>query len=316
MPTLDQRIEQETAKIKADSYQSVASLGGWAGGGRTFWSLSVLGAAIGLAIGLIAPFFPLLAGVSSLAIAAKAIPVSMAIFGATGMLTGFSGGLMLGRITGASAAVAQEQEKRLKEWTARQILNQNPQAEILPDAPDALKPAKSFWQRTKDTYRTYVNPRIGLTFATIGALGGLLMAAAFIATSGGAGFAVMPALGALTGLPAETFLMGNAAFNAGALVAYTTGVMATFGALFTVNLPKIASNMSHFFGELLGGKIIGREWAPKEPQKLRSPTQMNYDQSASIVDGSGKQPSRSFDSFQDLLATRAANNPAETLAKR
>src|SRR5689334_319829 len=118
MPTLDQRIQEETAKVKAESYQKVASMGGWAGGARTLWALCVVAGTIGAAIGLVAPFFPLLAlGFTSAAVttAVSAIPASMAIFAATGISMGFAGGLMLGRVSGVSAAVAQEQEKRMKE---------------------------------------------------------------------------------------------------------------------------------------------------------------------------------------------------------
>ena len=58
---LEKRIEEETAKIKVDSYQSVSSLGGWSGGGRTLWAISAIGIVAGAMIGVIAPFFPMIA---------------------------------------------------------------------------------------------------------------------------------------------------------------------------------------------------------------------------------------------------------------
>jgi hypothetical protein len=289
---IEQRIKEETAKVKVDSYQKVASMGGWSGGGRTLWAVAALGAICGAAIGLVAPFFPLMAiGFSTLP-AASTILASTAAFAATGMLTGFSGGLVLGRISGASSAVAQEQEKRLKQWMVRQKIGQNPESEIVPDATTETAP-KSFLQRVKDAYRTYVNPKVGLTMAALGAAGGLLMGAAFLATmpaSLGAAsgvFAVTPVasmMATLTGLTAPGALTG------GAIVAYSTGVMAAFGALFSFNLPKVASNMSHFFGELISGKYYGREWGPKEQGMLRSPAQASFNQDVSITaNGNGKK---------------------------
>jgi len=312
MPTLDQRIEQETAKVKADSYQTVASLGGWRGGARTFFAFSIVAGAMGAVMGLVAPFFPLLAlgfTATGIATAVGAIPASMAVFAATGMSLGFAGGLMLGRISGVGATVAEEQEKRLKEWMVRQKIAENPNAEILPDTQPIPEPQKSLGQRIKDTYRTYFNPRVGLILAAICAVAGLVMSAAFIATSGGVGAVIAAPLATMTGLSAETFAVGSTAFNAGALVAYTTGVMATMGALFTVNIPKIASHMTHFFGELLSGKPLGREWKPKESAKTISATSQNErlaDEAVAKTRFAEKE--RQAASYQDL----AKANPAST----
>lgn len=295
--------QEEDIKITADSYQRVASIGGWGGGGRTLWAISALGGALGAAIGLAAPFFPLLVvGTAGLPAAMSALGASVATFTAAGISTGFAGGLMLGRISGAAASVAQEQEKRLKEWTARQMLHQNPNAEIIPDPPPEKDPPKPFLQRMSDSYHTYFNPRVGLTMALIGAVGGLVMAAAFIATGGASG-ALMPALGVISGLGAETFAAGNIAANAGVISAYFAGVMASFGALWSFNIPQIASSMTHFFGELISGKPLGREWGPKTPEKLRSPTQAYYNQDVTISDGQVAKPRpRTFASFQDLVS--------------
>jgi hypothetical protein len=295
MPTLDQRIEEETAKIKVDSYQKTASIGGWAGGGRTLWAISVVGAVMGAAIGLVAPLFPVIVGAAWPVL--TTIGTSVAAFAATGISLGFGGGLVLGRISGAAAAVGEEQEKRMKEWMVRQKLADNPQAEILPDAPKAEEPKKPFWQRFKDTYHTYVNPRVGLRFAAIGAIGGLIMGAAFIATGGVAGFAVMPALEALTGLSAS-------ALTHGAILAYSAGVVASFGALWSFNFPKITSNLTHFFGELVNGKYGGREWGPQQEKTPEMAKEKSPEREIAVnseVTQSGNTAQRSFLSYKELV---------------
>ncbi|MFO0390198.1 MAG: hypothetical protein ACK502_10860 [Alphaproteobacteria bacterium] len=257
--TLQKRLAEETVKINVDSYQKTASLGGWAGGGRTLWAVSAVGAAMGAVVGAVAPVFPVIVGASTMATAVAALPASLAVFAATGMGMGFTGGLVLGRITGSNAAVAEEQERRMKVWTAKQLLAQSPDAKIVADEPkEKTKDTRSFWQKVKDNYHTYVNPRTGALFAVIGAVGGLIMAAAFAATGGATG-AVIPAMTAVTGLTAE-------ALTPTVMTAYTVGVMATFGALFSFNLPKVTSDATEFVGKLLSGKPLGREWGPKQPE--------------------------------------------------
>lgn len=299
----EQNIAEKIAAIKADSYQKVASLGGWSGGGRTLWAVSAFAMVIGAAIGLAAPFFPLIVGASSLATAVSAIPASVAAFAATGLSSGFAGGVMLGRISGVAAAVAEEQEKRLKTWTARQLLHQNPQAEILPDPAREQPSSMPLGQRLREGWRTYFNPRVGLLFTALGVIGGLVMGAAAVSTGAGA-FAIMPALEALTGL--ET-----AALTAPVIMAYTAGVSGAIGALWHFNVPKIASAITAFTGYLISGKPLGREWGPKR-EKLHSPTQAYYNQDVTIADGiireatAGQAPKPNYASFQELIARQTA----------
>lgn len=273
---VNQRIAEETSKIKVGSYQRTASLGGWAGGGRTLWAISTVGVLLGGAIGAVAPFFPVLVGASELATAAAAVPASLAVFSATGLSMGFGGGLMLGRVSGTAAAVAEENERRMKEWTVRQILKDNPDAKIVSDEPKASPTRKSLGQRLKDTYRTYFNPKVGLAMTAIGILGGAVLAAGFL-YSGGALSAIMPALGTLTGLGAameagaitEAFQAGVMTQGLKAFMAYTVGVGAAFGALWNINLPRITSNVTHMYGELISGRALGREWKP-QPEKSQA----------------------------------------------
>lgn len=296
---LKQRIDEESSKIKVGSYQKIASVGGWAGGGRTLWAVAAIGAAAGAAIGVIAPFFPLLVGASSVATAIGAIGASVATFAAVGLGMGFSGGLVLGRISGVGASVAEEQEKRMKHWTTKQIINANPEAKIVEDEHDVkrVKAYKPFWQKGKDTYDTYVNPRVGLAFAAAGAVGGLIMAAAYVSTGGLAG-AIMPALGAITGL-------GEAALGSFPVIAaYTAGITASFGALFSLNLPKIVSDLTEFTGKIVSGEKLGREWGPKQ-QKQQAPGEapdllQTRDDPETLPEPAQKKPQRKT-SYRDRL---------------
>ena len=309
---LDQRMAEETANIKVDSYQKVASLGGWSGGGRTLWAIGAVAAIAGAGIGLVAPFFPLIVGASTLATAVAAIPASVAAFAAIGLSMGFGGGLMLGRVSGAAAAVAEENERRMKEWTTRQMLQQNPDAHIIPDAPPEPTPKKPFWQRVKDNYHTYFNPRVGLTMTAIGAIGGLVMGAAFIATGGAAG-AIMPVMGILTGL-------GEAGMTAPVILAYSAGVAGGIGALFCFNFPKITSHITHFFGELLSGRPLGREWGPQEKHKAPAlAASVSHEEiAARDVNAEGKftKNASRAGSFQELIANQAAAQSGDMLIKR
>jgi hypothetical protein len=290
---LENRIDDETAKIKVDSYQKVASLGGWSGGGRTLWAIAAVGIVAGAMMGAVAPFFPMIALGGTALPSLTTIGTSIAAFAAAGLSFGFGGGLVLGRISGTAASVAQEQEERMKEWTVRQMLAQNPNAHIVPDEPQEKSPPKSSRQRASDWYHTYFNPRIGLTFAAIGAIGGLIMGAAFIATDGAIG-SIMPALETLTGV-------AGIATKTGAILAYSAGVCASIGALWTFNMSKITSEVTGFFGRLMGGKIIGREWGPKK-EMLKEPAQSYTGETQLPAAGV-----RKFESFQDLVAQQAAN---------
>lgn len=308
-PEIEARIAQESAKIKVDSYQKTASLGGWSAGGRTLWAISTVGAITGAAIGLIAPFFPMVALGAAALPAAATIATSIAAFAATGLVMGLHGGLMLGRVSGAAASVAEESEKRAKEWTTRQIISQNPSAEILPDAPKETPAPKPFAARLRDKYYTYINPRIGLVMAGIGLLGGLILGAAFCATGGAAGV-IMPALGALTnaGLGTAAVTAGQAITGAAAaaIMTYSAGVGAAFGAIWSFNFPKITSEVTEFYGKLINGKIIGREWKPPEEAPAQA-TQVALDIEQSAP--------RSFADFRSLVAQQQAQRANDLPAR-
>lgn len=145
------------------------------------------------------------------------------------------------------------------------------------------------------------------------------MAAAFIYT-GGAVNALAPALGAISGLGVEAFTGTAIAANAGAITAYFAGAMTSFGALFAINVPKLASEASEFMGEVLGGRKFGRQWMTPEDQarqaELKAASQIKPVSSPSIRFSVSEEPMRN--SFQELVAkSRAvAAEAGELIAKR
>lgn len=306
-PEINARIAEESAKLKVNSYQKVASLGGWGASGRTLWAISTIGAVTGAVMGVIAPFFPMIVlGAAALPTLAV-IGTSIAAFAATGLVMGLQGGLMLGRVSGSAAAVAEESERRAKEWTVRQMVSQNPHAEIVPDAPKAAPAKKPFWQRMRDKYYTYCNPKIGLIMAGIGLAGGLILGAAFVATGGAAGV-IMPALGALTSMGlAEGAGAAGIAAAAPAILAYSAGVGALFGAIWNFNFPKITSEVTEFYGKLINGDIVGRRWEPP-----KSKTQSTAPEMAQAPEAPA---SRSFADFRSLIAKQEADRANDLLAR-
>lgn len=294
---VEQRIKQETAKVKADSYQKIASIGGWMGGGRTLWAISTVGAVIGAAIGVLAPFFPMIALGAAALPSLATIGSSVAIFAATGMLTGFSGGLVLGRISGAGAAIAQEQEKRLKDFMVRQRIANNPSATIAQEPENAPETKKSLWQKISDGYHTYVNPRVGLAMAAIGAVGGLILSAALLASGGMGAFAVvLPSLETMTGIAGASALPA-------VVTSYTTGVMAAFGATFAFNIPKITSDVTQFYGRLIGGDIVGRKWEPPQDATKSNPVELNIEEKTTAKSRFVERQKKSG-SFLDMAVKR------------
>lgn len=328
---VQKRLSEETVKIKVDSYQKTASIGGWSGGGRGLWGVATVALGCGALVGLVVPFVPVIITASTLglgaaiAAAASAVPTSVATFAASGLVTGLGGGLMLGRISGTAGAVAEEQERRLKSWTVEQILKENPSAKIEHEKPNIQAPEakKSLWQKLKDSYYTYFNPKIGLMFAALGAVGALVIGTAMLST-GNAGGTVMPiaAFEALTGIKGAVVAGALTETAKTAFISYTAGIGAAFGGLWTFNLPKITSNVTHFYGDLIGGKIVGREWAP--PQQEKSPV---YSQDkeiaapalAEIQNPQAEKPAltvRQFASYAEMLASKQAESSAEMASKR
>lgn len=271
MPELAEDNVSYVPEQEVKSYQKVASLGGWAGGGRTLWAIAAVGLIAGAAIGIVAPFFPALMGVTgaSFALAMDVVPKSMAVFGTMGMGMGFSGGLVLGRISGAAAAVGEEQERRMKSWTAAQLKQIDGKYVPVPEPElDTKEPVKTTQQKLTDSYYEYVNPKIGIIMAGVGAAGGLVLSAASYATGGVVG-GILPeglTIAAMTGAPA----------TAAATTAYLTGITAAFGSLWALNFPKITSNVTEFTGQLVGGNIIGREWKPKSEISPEHQLQQNF----------------------------------------
>jgi hypothetical protein len=334
---LEQRIAEEKAKIKVDTYQDVSYEGSFRGGGRGLWSGSFLGLATGAIIGLVAPFFPLIVGASTLAAAVAAIPASLAVFSAIGISMGFAGGGLVGRTAGGVASVAKEQETRLKGWTIEQILKANPDAKIEHQKdPVKEKIDMPLTKRAGAAWRKYFNLRTALFFTAVGIIGGLIMGAAFLVTDGAAAFAMAPALGTITGLGAATFTSHAALYAAApAVLAYSAGVAGMFGLLgFGTNYPRIGTKLQTITGHFLSGKYLGREFDddPKEhTTKLGVrdhtvaqailPSSRDEALADQIIAASQRKPqmiSRRFDSFREMVISgkNAAVEAGEALIKR
>jgi hypothetical protein len=353
MPTdqelLEQRIAEEKAKIRVDTYQDVAYEGSFRGGGRGLWSGSLLGGVTGAIIGAVAPFIPIAVGLlvpsvaavvtaaGGLAAVTAALPASIAIFAAMGISMGFAAGAMTGRAAGSVGAVAKEQEARIKGWTIEQILKANPDAKIEHEKdPVKEKTPKSLGERVATGWRKYFNLRTGAFFTVAGIIGGLVIGAAFVASGGAAAFAMAPALGAITGLGAATFTT-SAAISAAApaIIAYSAGVAGMFGLLgFGTNYPKIGTELQTLTGNFLSGKYLGREFGEdpkKRTTKLAVPDrtvaqallpQTNDELLADQIIASAQQKPhvtmRRFDSFREMVISgkNAAVEAGEALIKR
>ncbi len=242
---VQQRSSDEKSKIEVASYHDVAFEGTWRARSRGMWGVGALGLLAGAAIGALAPLFPVVVGATSLATAASLIPQTMAIFSATGIGMGVAAGTMVGSSSGAVGAVAKEQEKRLREAGIETPPGNDAQAQA--------NEGKGFFTRFKEALGSLkINPKVMITFAALGAVAGVVMATAFLATGGAA---AVPALGSL---------LGSAATSAPAVTAYFAGVMASFGALFGMNLPTVATQMTNVMGDTLGGKTINAPWTDKQ----------------------------------------------------
>src|SRR5579884_4024343 len=101
--------------IKVKPYGDQAFEAAWISRSTGLWGTAAVGLATGAAMGLLAPFFPVLAGQQTLSGAAQLIPTSVAIFGATGMAVGFGAGALVGNTAGAAASIAEEHERRERE---------------------------------------------------------------------------------------------------------------------------------------------------------------------------------------------------------
>ncbi len=182
----------------------------------------------------------------------------MAVFGATGMTTGFAVGGLIGTSAGAVNSVAKEIETRnlKREQEVGKAL------EVSMPSPALEKP-----EQNNDRY---FNFKVGALFSGLGAIAGAVLAAGFFAPSIVAG-SVVAATSSIA--PALDVVLGSAlASNTAAVTAYSVGVMSMFGALFGVNFPKITTEAQDFAGRLLSGELLGTDWkkSPESGKQLQN----------------------------------------------
>lgn len=284
----------ESKQIEVESYSNIAFDGAWKSRSRAIWGIAFLGLLAGAAVGLAAPFFPVIAGVAE-GVSIVTAMNSMAVFGATGMATGLLAGGLVGSSAGAASSVAKEMElrERLHEQEVGKALGVN-------------IPANSY-KKPAEPEQNMLNPKVGLLFATLGAVAGKIMAVGFLATStaGAGGTVVSSALGSAA-IPALEVILGGAAATPLAVTACFVGVMACFGAMFGVNFPKIGGYLQDFAGKLLSGEKIGASWE-KEPQ---------LEQQISMQPTLAKQPKANTIDFSPYHDSELPSNHAEKYAKK
>jgi len=272
-------------------YRNLVFEKAWSGRSAGLWGTSAVGLFFGGLVGMVAPFFPMAAGMA--APAGSAILNSMSIFGAFGMAAGFSTGVAVGIAAGSTSGMAEEQEKReLEKMRALGVSLPALDAKVAEQTVE--KPdTRSGWQKFKDGFDTYINFRVGAVMTAIGAVGGAVMAAAYIALGG------LDTSGAGAAVPGMGLLLGDvAAKSAPAVYTYFAGVMGVcFGGLWTFNFPRITTQMQEFAGGLTGGSLLGTQWGPA-PEKSVEP------EIAATPEPACGCKHKKFASFQDMLAKR------------
>jgi hypothetical protein len=234
---------------------------------------------------------------------------SVAVFAAVGMSAGFAMGATIGNASGGSAAVAREQEERLREVVSGRA------PELAQGVvPPPVTPVARLKQGLKEWSKNSFNPKVAALFATLGVGGGLVMAAAFIAEP------VAPAMPALGMLLGKTLTTASVAANATAIATYFAGVMGLFGAIFGLNLPKLGTELTHFTGDLLSGEALGTSFGSK-PQRVPQPS---VAPEAAVAtqridppqEGHSHVILRKYESYQELLSHQAVAVSGDAVAKR
>lgn len=268
----------ETTTTANKPYRKIAFESTWSGRGRGLWAGAMAGIAAGAAVGLAAPFFPVIAGME-LAAAIGIVAESTAIFSATGLGIGSLVGAAVGAPASATSAIIKEHEAR-----TAQISND---PELTPEQQQALNVAES--EAIKNELASgkkdkYVNLKVGIMFAGLGMIGGLIMAAGF-----------MLAPGALPPIPGLDMVLTAAqgADKVAITSAYFMGVMGSFGALWSCNFPKIVGNMEGFVGRLMSGELLGTSWektlAPALSQALNPEPELAHESFGQQTEQHGKK---------------------------
>jgi len=244
--TIQNRIAEEQSKINVPSYQDVTLDGAWKRRSNTMFAIGGIGLVTGAVIGLTAPLAAIAGGaVMTGALVAK----SVAIFSAIGMSAGWGLGSIVGPSAGATAAAMKEFERRTLAREVEEKIRENPDAKV------TLHETPAPQREESDGLTTYFNWRTSLLFAAVGAAAGLVFAGALVATGAVAAAGAEAGIAAFA-MPAMKMLLGAAASSVPAVIAYSVGVGASFGAVFGINYPRIVRKLSGVTGDMLSGKAI------------------------------------------------------------
>jgi len=303
--TINKRIAEEQAKIVVPSYQDVTFDGAFKRRTNSMFGLAVLGLVTGAAIGLAAPAAAVIGGA---AMTGALVAKSAMIFSAIGMSAGWGMGALVGPSAGAAASAMKEYERRTLAREVEEKIRENPEASV------TLAPHPAVQPESSGGIRDYINPRAAMAFAIIGAVAGLVFAGALVASGAlAAGTEAAPAITAYA-MPAMKMLLGSAATSVSAVVAYSVGVGASFGAIFGVNYPKLSRATSDFFGDMLSGKAVDSPWPPG----ANLPTQQPVLAPVVEVEKPAEKPSKLFAPAvlkKEDYATLVKSAPAELLQR-
>lgn len=236
--------------------------GGWKGRSRGGWGAMYLGLFTGLVIGCAIAFLPvLIMGVSASVISGSFILGAMAVCGAAGAIQGQRMGTEVGVSAGAASSAAKEILKEMRSMEARMTsaVTGKPVAELPSgSSTEAASYSDQVTQPEVSTAGKYINLKVGLSFAALGAIAGAILAFG-------------PASIAAVGLMKAVWFVGGATIafpTATQAVALTASIGSLLGLNFGINVPVISNKFSNFFGELLAGRIFQHKQTPSPAKNV------------------------------------------------
>lgn len=206
----------------------------------------------------------------------------------------------MGLASGAASSTAKQHQK----WEQERERAQGIDVPAVEQQSERVADTRSGWQKFKDGFNTYINPKVGLFFTAVGLAAGALMASAYIHLGG------LATSGANAAVPGMGLLLGGAAHNATAVTAYFVGVMGSFGALWNFNFPRIVNQAQHIAGALTSGRAFGTQWGPEPAKTVEATRSQETSPGMAPQEAPCGCKHKRFDSFQDMLAHRAQS--AET----
>ena len=305
--------QTKTDTIKVEPYDDAAWVGSWKQRASGLWAAGGVGLLFGAAIGLVAPFFPVVVGAYSAATAVGMIGTSVATFASLGVVSGAVAGGMVGASSGGAAAAAAEQERREKSRELKTGIDFPAPDKVVEPEPKGIGAKLA----------SYVNVRSGLIFTALGMVVGGVFAAAAILPGSAVGLTGAIANVGMGSIVAAGTATGHAALAA---AAYCVGVMGSFGALFGFRFAHMTNDARKVTATWLSTKFSDEKAV--EGQALQLAQEQNKQLEGAVVDvqaeqvGAGarshaeKHASRTGQSFQELVLNRSSESASLQLTTR